>query len=115
VNLPTDCAGAKRDDLSVVVRTVRGGEVSDRAKALVERVEALVPVGFGLALDAICCRDTVLYDSVPVRLKGNAVGTRVARASHVIAIRTRSRARRRLSRRVFEPSATRVPRSTKPR
>jgi hypothetical protein len=68
VNLPTDCAGAKRDDLSVVVRAVRGGEVSNRAIALVERVEALLPVGFGLALDAICCRDTVLYDSV--RLKG---------------------------------------------
>ena len=59
-DLPTGCIGTKRDDLSVVVRTVRGGEVSSWAIALVERVEVLVAIALGFALDAICCRDTVL-------------------------------------------------------
>jgi hypothetical protein len=60
-DLPTGRAGAKRDGLSV-----RGGEVSSRAIALVERVEVLVAVGFGFALDAI----VELYCVV----KGNGVG-----------------------------------------
>ena len=53
-DLPTGCAGAARDDLAVVVRTARVGEVSSRATALVVRVEALVAVAFCFVLDDIC-------------------------------------------------------------
>jgi hypothetical protein len=42
-----------RDDLVVVILAVRVGEVSIRAIALVERVEALVAITFGFALDVI--------------------------------------------------------------
>lgn len=52
-DLPTGRAGTKRDGLSVIVCTVRGGEVSGWAMALAERVEVLVAVAFGFALDAI--------------------------------------------------------------
>jgi len=80
-DLPTGRAGTKRDGLSVVVCTVRGGEVSSRAIALVERVEVLVAVAFGFALDAI-----VEIRYCTVWSKETLLGTRESRASHVIAI-----------------------------
>lgn len=53
--IPTNCAGAVRDDLVVVILAVREGEVSGRATALVVRVEALVAIAFDFALDVIRC------------------------------------------------------------
>ena len=113
---PTTCEETKRDDLSVVPRTVRGGDVSCRDIALVERVEALVAVAFDFALDDI----VVEIQLVPWQycaVKRNAGSTRESRASHVIAIRTRARARPRLSPRgaysVQLLRATQVPRPTK--